>query len=120
MDKKVFEFDERIVEKSEIIEQVKFYIQKSEEGLDLLSKGDNSGASKILKELSNNLNLEYNYYNKSKIRHIIFVNKDYNDYSEAIFESMVSNFDENNKESIASALEKIEENMKNHCGYLLK
>lgn len=119
MDKKILEFDDRIVDKSEIIEQVKFYIEKSEEGLNLLSKGDNNGASKILKELRNNLNLEYNYYNKSKIRHIIFVNKDYNDYSEAISDSIVNNYDENNSEAIGCALEKIEENMKSHCGYLI-
>ena len=87
MDKKVLEFDEKIVEKSEIANQVKNYIDECEKGLSLLSKGDSTGALNILNDIQDSLKIEYNYYSKTKIQHIIFVNKDYNDYNKAIFSS---------------------------------
>lgn len=118
MDKKVLEFDEKIVEKSEIASQVKNYIDECEKGLSLLSKGDSTGALNILNDIQDSLKIEYNYYSKTKIQHIIFVNKDYNDYNKAIFSSLSSEVD-NNSETLENTFKEIENNMKFHCGYLL-
>ena len=118
MDKKVLEFDEKIVEKSEIANQVKNYIDECEKGLSLLSKGDSTGALNILNDIQDSLKIEYNYYSKTKIQHIIFVNKDYNDYNKAIFSSLSSEVD-NNSETLENTFKEIENNMKLHCGYLL-
>ena len=118
MDKKVLEFDEKIVEKSEIANQVKNYIDECEKGLSLLSKGDSTGALNILNDIQDSLKIEYNYYSKTKIQHIIFVNKDYNDYNKANFSSLSSEVD-NNSETLENTFKEIENNMKLHCGYLL-
>lgn len=118
MDKKVLEFDEKIIEKCEIEMQVKNYIDECEKGLNLLSQGDANGALNILNDIHDSLKREYNYYSKSKIQHIIFVNKDYNDYNKAIYSSLASEVD-NNSKMLENIFKEIENNMRLHCGYLL-
>ena len=118
MDKKVLEFDEKIIEKCEIEMQVKNYIDECEKGLNLLSQGDANGALNILNDIHDSLKREYNYYSKSKIQHIIFVNKDYNDYNKAIYSSLAREVD-NNSKMLENIFKEIENNMRLHCGYLL-
>ncbi|WP_195940047.1 hypothetical protein [Romboutsia sp. 1001713B170131_170501_G6] len=76
----VLEFDKRLVSEEEMIENIDYYISRSNEGMKLISQGNQKGAMKILKEIKTSLKKEYMYYNKENIKPYIHRNNVYRTY----------------------------------------
>lgn len=80
----ILEFDKRNVCIEEIQDHVNYYRETAEKGMKLYSEGNKKEAMLILKELRNSLKLEYGYYDKAKIMNVIYKNKYYRKYKEAV------------------------------------
>lgn len=80
MPSKVLKFDKRKVLESEMILNIEYYIKKSQEGMDLITKGNKKDAMRILKDLRKMLKKEYNYYKKRNVKIYIQRNNVYRTY----------------------------------------
>lgn len=80
MPSKVLKFDKRKVLESEMLLNIEYYIKKSQEGMDLITKGNKKDAMRILKDLRKMLKKEYNYYKKRNVKIYIQRNNVYRTY----------------------------------------
>lgn len=76
----VLEFDKEVVSEEDIVKNINYYILKSNEGMELISKGKPKEAKKILKELKKSLKKEYMHYNKAYVKLYIDPNNVYRTY----------------------------------------
>lgn len=81
---RVLRFDKKTIYKYEIIENIDYYIEKSNEGLLYISKKNYKDAMKILKELKKSLKKEYIYYDKDRVKKHIQPNNTYRTYQFSI------------------------------------
>lgn len=81
---RVLRFDKTIISKHDIIENINYYIEKSNEGLLHISNKDYKYAMKVLKELKRSLRKEYVYYDKDRVNKHIKPNNTYRTYQFSI------------------------------------
>lgn len=106
----VLYFDKRKISIDEMIEHYNFYIELVNKGYELLEANNKKGARDILKTLTDNLKLEYSYYEKCKVQDIIYKINDkiIIDYCQGIFEAYVKVYDTNKYSMLHSNLYDIE------------
>ena len=81
---RVLRFDKTIISKHDIIENINYYIEKSNDGLLHISNKDYKYAMKVLKELKRSLRKEYVYYDKDRVNKLIQPNNTYRTYQFSI------------------------------------
>ncbi|WP_338597005.1 hypothetical protein [Clostridium baratii] len=114
MNNNVLKFDEREISMDEMIEHIKFYSEKAEEGMKLYSDGNKKEAMSILREIRNNLKEEYNYYNKARVQEYINSNKYYMTYYNGIFQAYVKQMYPNEYKWLHSNLYDVKDYISNY------
>ncbi|XZH20814.1 hypothetical protein ACSW87_04910 [Clostridium perfringens] len=114
----ILKFDQRIILKDEMLEHIKFYSKKANEGMELFEKGNKKEAMSILREIRSCLKEEYSYYDKVKVQKIISENKLYSTYCWGVFQAYVKQMKPNSYETLYSNLYDVEDYITNYEMYI--
>lgn len=122
MPSKVLKFDKRKVLESEMLLNIEYYIKKSQEGMDLITKGNKKDAMRILKDLRKMLKKEYNYYKKRNVKIYIQRNNVYRTYQWGIVLAYSKLYKVNSYKFLYDNLFNIWDSISNHdsCLFLRK
>lgn len=117
MQRIVIPFDRERISEEEIVEHIRWYYFKAEEGSKLAHDGKKKEAMEILREINANLNKEYKYYDKIAIRKHVRDNQLFSTYTDTIFEVSAKQNSKNSYAALSSNFWDIKDYLVNYNGF---